>query len=54
MSDAAFAQFVAPESEWIHDAIAVAEKVFGVADVDVDTDEENHLVVTVTCDPIAA
>ena len=54
MSDTAFAQLVVPENAWIHDALAIAEDIFGVSDIDVDTDEDGTLVVTVTADPIAA
>lgn len=54
MSEATFEKFIAPESAWIHDAIAVVEEVFGVQDVDADVDKDGELVVTVTCDPVAA
>lgn len=53
MSEAAFEKFIAPESAWIHDAIAVVEEVFGIQKVDADVDD-GELVVTVTCDPVAA
>lgn len=57
MSDAsasAFDQFISPENAWIHEGLATLDAVFGVSDVDVDTDENGTLVVTVTADPVAA
>lgn len=51
MSEDAFAQFIAPESAWIHDALKVLDDVFGIADVDADVDDNGKLVVTVTADP---
>ena len=53
-NESAFEQFVAPENAWMHDALHLFETVFGVSDVDVDTDDEDHLVVTVVAGPVAA
>ncbi len=50
----AFDKFIAPKNAWMHDAISLFETMFGVSDVDVDTDENGTLVVTVTADPVAA
>lgn len=55
MSDAsAFDLFISPENAWIHEGLATLDAVFGVSDVDIATNENGTLVVTVTADPVAA
>lgn len=50
----AFQQFVAPENAWMHEAIGLFEEIFGALEAKLDTDEDNHLVVTVVPDPAIA
>ena len=54
MPESTFEEFIAPESEWIHEAIAVLEELFGVSDVDIGTDDDGKLVVDGALDPQAA
>lgn len=51
MPENAFEEFVSADCAWMHDALAILDDVFGISDVDVDTDESGELVVTATADP---
>ena len=44
-------RFVSPENAWLHEALDVLDKVFGVTDTIVDTDENDSLVCHVLLDP---
>ena len=54
MPEDAFAQFMAPENAWMHEAIQAVEQVFGISAVDANLDEQGKLTVTVTPDQVLA
>lgn len=50
MAPEALSKFVAPENTWMHDAIAVLDEVFGIADTEVTVDHDGNLDVRLTAD----